>query len=35
MSTAREFAGDEPQADDMKCVVVRVDSTVSQEGSDA
>ena len=25
MSRAREFAGEEPQADDMRCVVVRVE----------
>ena len=25
MSRAREFAGEEPQADDMTCVVVRVE----------
>ena len=25
MSKAREFAGEEPQADDMTCVVVRVE----------
>jgi serine phosphatase RsbU (regulator of sigma subunit) len=26
MSKAREFAGEEPQADDMTCVVVRVEA---------
>jgi serine phosphatase RsbU (regulator of sigma subunit) len=30
ISRAREFAGEEPQADDMTCVVVRVDDTVTQ-----
>ena len=25
MTKAREFAGEEPQADDMSCVVVRVE----------
>ena len=28
MSRAREFAGEEPQADDMRCVVVRVENRV-------